>query len=46
MSRLPFTFTPSDAHAQRFDVIGVALGLAYLIVAFAVGLVLAAWILG
>jgi hypothetical protein len=45
MSRLPFTFAPPDAQAQRFDVIGLALGLAYLGVAFAVGLVLAPFIL-
>jgi hypothetical protein len=43
MSRLPFT--QPDAPSQRFDVIGLALGLAYLGVAFAVGLVLAPFIL-
>ena len=45
MSHLPFTFAPPDAPTQRFDVIGLALGLTYLIVAFGVGLVLAACIL-
>ena len=40
MSRLPFTIVPTEQRSQRFDVIGLALGLAYLAVALAFGIVL------